>query len=217
MKVENAAGRLIETDISGKTFKPFSGAKKYTYSSKVTSLSDALKKCGLKDGMTLSFHHQLRNGDFVINKTLEAVQNLGVKNIMMAQTAMFNAHNPIIDFIKDGIVTRIEGSINGVVGDYISRNPLTCPVVLRSHGGRWAAVKTGEIHIDIAVIAASASDERGNATGILGESAFGPISYSQVDAMHADHVIIVTDNVIDYPCQYQEIQERYVDYVAQID
>ena len=217
MKVENAAGRLIETDISGKTFKPFSGAHKHTYSSKVISLSDAFKKCGLKDGMCLSFHHQLRNGDFVINKTLETVRNLGVKNIMMAQTAIFNAHEPVIDFIKDGVVNRIEGSINGVVGDYISRNPLSYPVVLRSHGGRWAAVKTGEIHIDIAVIAASAADERGNATGVIGDSAFGPISYSQVDAMYADHVVIVTDNVIDYPCKYQEIQERSVDYVAQID
>ncbi len=217
MKVVNAAGRLIETDISGETFKPFSGAKKHNYSSKITNLSDALKKCGLKDGMTLSFHHQLRNGDFVINKTLETVLNLGVKNIMIAQTAMFNVHNPIIDLIKEGIVTRIEGSINGVVGDYISRNPLPYPVVLRSHGGRWAAIKKDELHIDIAVIAASASDERGNSTGIIGKSAFGPISYSQVDAMHADYVIMVTDSIIDYPCKYQEIQERYVDYVAQID
>ena len=89
MKVVNKAGRLIETDISGETFKPFSGAKKHNYSSKITNLSDALKKCGLKDGMTLSFHHQLRNGDFVINKTLETVLNLGVKNIMIAQTAIF--------------------------------------------------------------------------------------------------------------------------------
>ncbi len=217
MKVENAAGRLIETDISGKTFKPFSGAKKHTYCSKVTDLTDALKKCGLKDGMCLSFHHQLRNGDFVINKTLEAVRSLGVKNIMMAQTAIFNVHEPVIDFIKDGVVNRIEGSINGVVGDYISRNPLPYPVVLRSHGGRWAAVKTGEIHIDIAVIAASAADERGNCTGVIGKSAFGPISYSEIDAMCADHVIIVTDNVVDYPCKYQEIQERSVDYVAEVD
>ena len=85
MKVENAAGRLIETDISGKTFKPFSGAHKHTYSSKVISLSDALKKCGLKDGMCLSFHHQLRNGDHVVNRTLETVRDLDVKNIMMAQ------------------------------------------------------------------------------------------------------------------------------------
>ena len=217
MKVENAAGRLIETDISGKTFKPFSGAHKHTYSSKVISLSDALKKCGLKDGMCLSFHHQLRNGDHVVNRTLETVRDLDVKNIMMAQTAIFNAHEPVIDFIKDGVVNRIEGSLNGVVGDYISRNPLSYPVVLRSHGGRWAAVKTGEIHVDIAVIAASAADERGNCTGVLGNSAFGPISYSEVDAMYADHVIIVTDNVVDYPCKYQEIQERSVDYVAKVD
>ena len=84
MKVENSAGRLIETDISGNTYKPFAGAHKHTYSSKVTSLPDALKKCGLKDGMTLSFHHQLRNGDFVINQTLEAARNLGVKDLMFA-------------------------------------------------------------------------------------------------------------------------------------
>jgi citrate lyase subunit alpha/citrate CoA-transferase len=217
MKVENAAGRYIETNISDKIYKPFSGAKKYVYTSKVTTLENALKKCNLKNGSTISFHHQLRNGDFVINKTLEAVQNLNVKNIMIAQTAMFDANNPVIDFIKKGIVTRIEGSINGIVGDYISRNPLPYPVVLRSHGGRWAAVKTGEIHIDIAIIAASSADERGNATGVIGKNAFGPISYSQVDAIHADYVIIVTDNIMDYPCRYQEIQERYVDYVALVD
>ncbi len=217
MRIKNSTGRIIETNISGKTYKPFAGAKKHKYFSKVSSLTETLKKCGLKDGMTLSFHHQLRNGDYVINSTLEAVKNLGVKNIMMAQTAMFNVHNPVIDFIKDGIVNRIEGSINGVVGDYISRNPLPYPVVLRSHGGRWAAVKTGEIHIDIAVIAASAADERGNATGVIGESAFGPISYSQVDSMKADNVIIVTDNIVEYPSKLQEIQERNVDYVAQVD
>ena len=181
MKAENAVGRLVETNISGKEYKAFSGAHKHSYSSKVTSLIESLKKCGLKDGMCLSFHHQLRNGDFVILKTLEAVRELGVKDIMMAQTAMFNVHEPLIEFIKDGTVSRIEGSINGPVGDYISRNPLPFPVVLRSHGGRWAAVKKGELKIDIAIIAASSSDERGNATGILGDNAFGPISYSQID------------------------------------
>ena len=217
MKVKNTAGRLVDTEILGRNFKPFSGAKKHSYSSKVVTLSDALKKCGLKDGMTLSFHHQLRNGDFVVNMTLEAVRELGVKNIRMAQTAIFNVHEPVIDFIKDRVVNRIEGSINGVVGDYVSKNPLDFPVVLRSHGGRWAAVKTGDLHPDIALIAASAADERGNATGVLGKSAFGPLSYSQVDAMYADHVVIVTDNIVDYPCKFQEIQERHVDYVAHVD
>ena len=120
MKVENAAKRRVETNIGGKTLKPFAGAKKYRYTSKVTRLSDALKKCGIKSGDTLSFHHQLRNGDNVVNMTLEAVRELGIKNIRMAQTAMFNVHNPIIDLIKDGVVNRVEGSINGVVGDYVS-------------------------------------------------------------------------------------------------
>ena len=217
MKIETTCGRIIETEIGGYTFKPFNGTKKYTYTSKVTTLIDALKKCGLKDGYTLSFHHQLRNGDYVINATLEAVRELGIKDIHLAQTALFDIHKPVIEYIKDGIVTRIEGSVNGVVGDYISKHPLKTPVILRSHGGRWAAVETGEIHPNIAIIAASAADERGNATGIIGESAFGPISYSQVDAWHADHVIVVTDNIVEYPCIYQEIEERYVDYVAQID
>jgi len=217
MKVRNAAGKEIETVIAGRTFKPFSGAKKHTYKSKITDLSDALKICGIKNGDTLSFHHQLRNGDFVVNMTLDAVRNLGIKNIRMAQTAMFNVHEPLIDFIKEGIVNRIEGSINGIVGDYISKNPLSYPVILRSHGGRWAAVKTGELHPNIAIIAASTSDECGNCTGVLGNSAFGPISYSQVDAVHADHVIVVTDNIVDYPCKLQEVQERNVDCVAQVD
>jgi citrate lyase subunit alpha/citrate CoA-transferase len=217
MKVRNAAGREIETEISGSTLRPFSGAKKHIFNSKITNLSEALQKCGLKDGDTISFHHQLRNGDFVINLTLAAVRDLGIKNIRMAQTAMFNVHEPVIDFIKDGVVNRIEGSINGIVGDYISKNPLPFPVVLRSHGGRWAAVKTGELHPNIAIITASSSDECGNCTGVLGDSAFGPISYSQVDAIYADKVIVVTDNIVDYPCKLQEVQERNVDCVAQID
>jgi citrate lyase subunit alpha/citrate CoA-transferase len=185
--------------------------------SKLTDLKTALKKCGLKNGDTLSFHHQLRNGDSVLNLTLEAVKEVGVKNIRLAQTALFNVHKPVIDYIKDGIVSRIEGSINGVVGDYVSKHPLQNPVILRSHGRRWADVKTDELHVDIAVIGASSSDEQGNCTGITGKNAFGPIIYSQIDAMNAEHVIVVTDNIVEYPCTYQEITEGFVDYVAVVD
>ena len=111
-------------DIMGNKFHPFKGAKKYNSISKLTSLSDALIKCGLRNGSTVSFHHQLRNGDNIINLTLKTIQDLNFNDIRMAQTAMFNVHEPVIDCIKDGIVNRIEGSINGVVGDFISKNPL---------------------------------------------------------------------------------------------
>ena len=40
--------------------------------------------------------------------------------------------------------------------------------VLRSHGGRWQAVQDGEVHIDIAVIAAPTADYFGNADGSHG-------------------------------------------------
>lgn len=217
VKVKNAAGRMVETEIGTTTYKPFSGARKYGFASKLTTLEKALKNCSLKDGMTVSFHHQLRNGDFVVNKTLAAINDLGVKDIRLAQTALFTVHKPVIDYIKEGVITRIEGSLNDSVGDYVSKHPLKTPVILRSHGGRWGAVKTGELAIDIAIIAASASDEHGNCTGLLGDSAFGPISYSQIDAMKAKHVIVVTDTIVEYPCKPQEIQERYVDSVVQID
>jgi len=219
MKQKNAAGRNIETDIAGRKFKPYKTGKKYNHDSKVVKdLGTVLKKAGIKNGMTLSFHHQLRNGDFVVNQTLEQVHELGVKDIRLAQTAMFDVHKPIIDHIKNGVVTRMEGSVNGEVGDFISKNnPLKAPVILRSHGGRWAAVKTGELHPDIAIIAVSSADMRGNSTGLLGKSAFGNIAYSQVDAWHADKVIVVTDNLVPYPCPFREIYEGLVDYVVEID
>src|SRR4030042_5563033 len=105
MKEKNAANRNIETEIAGRKFKPYNGGKKYNRNSKVVkNLTEALKKSGLKNGMTISFHHQLRNGDFVINKTLEAIKDLGVKDIRMAQTALFDVHEPLIDYIKDRII-----------------------------------------------------------------------------------------------------------------
>ena len=134
--------------------KPYTTSHKYGFPSKITTLEKALKASGIKNGMTLSFHHQLRNGDYVVNKTLDIVRELGIKSIRLAQTALFGVHEPVIDFIKDGTVTRIEGSLNEAVGEYVSYHPLSTPVVLRSHGGRWAAVKTGELHVDIAIIAA---------------------------------------------------------------
>lgn len=208
---------MVETTIGDRTFQPFSGARKYGFDSKLTTLEKALKNCPLKNGMTVSFHHQLRNGDFVVNQTLATIRELGIKDIRLAQTALFTVHKPVIDYIKEGIVSRIEGSLNDSVGDYVSKHPLKSPVILRSHGGRWGAVKTGELTVDVAVIAASTSDEHGNCTGLLGDSAFGPISYSQIDAMKAKHVIVVTDTIVEYPCMPQEIQERYVDYVVQVD
>ena len=195
----------------------FSGATKRFSKSRVMELDAALRACDLVDGNTLSFHHQLRNGDRVVNQVAGASAELGARGLRIAPTALFDVHRPIIEHVESGVVAQIEGSLNGAVGDYVSRNPLPSPVVLRSHGCRWAAVQSLELPVDIAIVAASAADERGNCTGLLGPSAFGPLAYSVVDAVHARHVVVVTDNLVDYPCPMWEVDERYVDAVVVLD
>ena len=39
----------------------------------VRSIREAIALSGLKDGMTVSFHHHLRNGDFVLNMVMEEI------------------------------------------------------------------------------------------------------------------------------------------------
>ena len=45
----------------------------------VNSIREAIQLAGLKDGMTVSFHHHLRNGDFVLNMVMEEIANLGIR------------------------------------------------------------------------------------------------------------------------------------------
>ena len=42
-----------------------------TNSKVVSSIQEAIQLAGLKDGMTISFHHHLRNGDYVLNMVME--------------------------------------------------------------------------------------------------------------------------------------------------
>ncbi|MCD6461133.1 MAG: citrate lyase subunit alpha [Thermoplasmata archaeon] len=218
--VKNALGRDVPVELNGERLRPFSGERKKRERSKlVPSLEEAIRRVGLKSGMTISFHHQLRDGDRVINMVLDTCSRLGIRDLRLAQTALFPVNEPVIEHIKNGVVSRIEGSINGPVGDFLSRNPeaLSHPVILRSHGRRGAAIREGELKIDVAFIAASQSDDRGNCNGIWGDSAFGPIVYSLPDSIYADRVVVVSDEIDKYPLDCQDITENRVDVVAQVD
>jgi citrate lyase subunit alpha/citrate CoA-transferase len=89
--------------------------------------------------------------------------------------------------------------------------------VLRSHGGRWQAIQDGEVHIDIAVIAAPTADFFGNCDGSHGKSACGSLGFALADSIYADHVIAVTDNLVPFPCIPWQIQGNNVDYVVTVD
>ena len=65
----------------------------------VASLTEAIQKCGLKDHMTISFHHHLRNGDYVLNSVLDAVRSLGIKDLTVNASSLFDVHEPLLQHI----------------------------------------------------------------------------------------------------------------------
>ncbi|MBG0512092.1 citrate lyase subunit alpha [Agrobacterium sp. MOPV5] len=182
------------------------------------SIRAAILACGLKDGATISFHHHLRNGDDVLRAVMEEVAGLGLRNLRVAATSIFPAHAVLVDHIRSGVVDRIISSyIVGPVATSISRGELAKPAVLQSHGGRARAIETGDLHIDVAFIAAPAADISGNLSGSLGRAACGPLGYPMVDARYADRVVAITDTLSQRVLPAIDISQDLVDFVVEVD
>ena len=184
----------------------------------VNSIREAITLSGLKDGMTVSFHHHLRNGDFVLNMVMEQIAELGIKDINVNASSLFDAHTPILEHIENHVVTGISADyIAAGVGRAISQGIMEKPVQFRTHGGRPSDICLGRTPIDVAFIAAPTADPMGNCSGKYGKSACGSLGYAFADAMHAKKVVIITDNLVPYPLQDFSISEDYVDYVVQVE
>lgn len=181
------------------------------------SLREALEKSGLRDGMTISTHHHFRNGDLLANMVFDIAHELGVKGLVWFPSASFPCHEHLIQYLQDGTIQRIEGSMNGPLGRFVSEGGMQGTGVLRSHGGRYQAIQDGEVRIDIAVIGAPAADAFGNANGLKGDSACGLLGFALADSQYAEKVIVVTDNLVPFPCVPWQIQGNLVDYTVLID
>ncbi len=234
--VKNVLGRELPDEINGKKTIPFMGVGKYRPEGRkaappiptcadyppdgnkvVSSLREAFEKCGLRDGMTLSAHHHFRNGDKVVNHMFDVAHEMGVKDLTFIPSALFPCHEHLINHLDNGTIHHIEGSLNGPLGRYCSEGKMRGMGVLRSHGGRYQAIQDGEVHIDIAVIAAPCADPFGNANGVYGKSACGLLGFALADSQYADKVIVVTDNLVDFPCAPFQIHGNLVDYVVVMD
>ena len=170
----------------------------------VDSLAQALRQCGARSGMTFSFHHHLRDGDYVVNLAMAAaIEELGLKDLTIAATSLGSAHDPIAGYIEQGKV--------------VSAGKLKPPAVIRSHGGRPRAIEAGEVHIDIAFVAAPTSDCVGNCRGVGGKSDCGSLGYAMTDAKYADHVVVVTDCLVDFPNFPASVEAIDVDAVVVVD
>ncbi len=184
----------------------------------VKSIGEAIALCGLKSGMTVSFHHHLRNGDFVLNMVMEEIARRGIKDLCVNASSLFDTHMPLVDHIKNGTVTKIATDyISAAPGRVFSSGIMENPIEFRTHGTRPSDIASGKTPIDIAFIAAPTADPMGNCSGKYGKSACGSLGYAFADAMFAKKVVVITDNLVPYPMMGASIAENYVDFVVEVE
>jgi len=184
----------------------------------VNSIREAVALAGLRDGMTVSFHHHLRNGDYVLNMVMDAIADAGIRELTVNASSLFDVHAPLLDHIENHVVTGILCNYMAAgLGREISRGVLEKPVQFRTHGGRPADISLSRTPIDVAFIAAPSADPMGNCTGKFGKSACGSLGYAFADAMYAKKVVVITDNLVPYPMTDFSISEDFVDFVVVVD
>ena len=109
--IRNALGIELPEQVGSYTVRPYAGRENpQAYEGGVVSrriagftrdgdtklqpsLEAAILATGLKDGMTISFHHSFREGDFVVGMVLAAIRKLGIKNLRFAPSAVVNLRN----------------------------------------------------------------------------------------------------------------------------
>ncbi|MFA7612385.1 MAG: citrate lyase subunit alpha [Acholeplasmataceae bacterium] len=183
----------------------------------VKSLSEVFDNINIKDGMTLGFHHHLRNGDYVLNMVAEEIKKRNLKDITIAASGIFPVHEPLVSLIKNENIAMIYSNyMNGAVAKAVSKGYLKHPAILDTHGGRARAIETGELIIDVAFIAVPTSDKNGNGTGAFGPSACGSLGYAMSDMKYAKNKVVITDNLVNEVPRI-EIEAKYIDYVLKVD
>ncbi len=183
----------------------------------VKSIREAIELSGLKSGMSISFHHHLRNGDYTLNMVMEEIANLGIRELTLNASSIFDIHAPLEDHIANHVVHKINTNyMSAGLGHRISEGIMEEAVDFRTHGGRPRDISLGNTPIDVAFIAAPTADAAGNCSGKYGPSACGSLGYAIPDAMFAKKVIVITDNLVAYPMADWSIPEIHVDYVVEV-
>lgn len=232
----NAVGREIPASITGyKEVKPYAGPfatlpdVAFTVGKRLAavapgsekllqSIEAAIEATGLKDGMTISFHHGIRNGDAVINRVVETIARMGIKGLTLAPSSFHDVNDALIPYIEQGVIVAVETSgARGKLGKLLTIRTMEKATIIRTHGGRVRAIEAGELHVDVAFIAAPTCDVYGNINGVDGPAACGSMGYAMIDARYADQVVAVTDNLVPYTICPISIPQSQIDFIVTVD
>lgn len=93
------------------------------------SIEAAVTAAGLKDGMTISFHHAFRGGDYVVNMVMDTLAQMGFRHLTIAPGSLSDCHAPLVAHIEHGVIDKIYTSgLRGRLADAISQGRLKEPV-----------------------------------------------------------------------------------------
>ncbi len=180
-----------------------------------SSIEESIRKSGLKDGMTISFHHAFREGDYIINMVMEQIAKMGFKDLVLASSSLSECHSPLIKHIENGVIKKIYTSgMRGELANKISEGLMNEPIIIHSHGGRVNLLNSGELHIDVAFLGVYKTDNYGNATG---KGLCGSLGYAMIDARYADKVVLLSQELETYPLSLPSIHQDQVDYIVLVD
>ncbi|MDR1782510.1 MAG: citrate lyase subunit alpha [Bacilli bacterium] len=184
---------------------------------KLINLNELKNMIDFKDGMTFSFHHHLRNGDGVANIMFDLIKELNLKDITIVASSIFPVHANMVELIKNKNITKVYTAyMSGPVADCISQGYLKDGVYMHSHGARARLIMEKEVNIDVAFIASPCVDQESNINGSEGKSSCGVLGYAYADALMANKVVAVTDNIVNKVADI-EIDGNNVDYVIKVE
>lgn len=184
----------------------------------ISHFDDFFGLIDINEHKNLSFHHHLRNGDFVLNRVLDKYKEFKVKKLNLFPSAIFPTYLSILDLIKNHQIENITTNyLNGPVAEYISENGLPGILTMQTHGGRARAILEGKSIIDIAYIAVPYCNKEGDAIGYKGKNACGSLGYPIPDSEKARIVVLITDTLVDEKIEHPEIKGQNVDYIITLD
>lgn len=184
----------------------------------LNSFEELYTKINIQEHKNISFHHHLRNGDFVLNTVLGYYKNHHVKGLHLFPSSIFPSYTGILDLLKHHQIHSITTNyLNGPVAEYITLHGLEGELRMQTHGGRARSIQEGLSQIDIAYLAAPCVDHMGNAIGYKGPSKCGSLGYAIADSEYAKITVLVTDYLIDETIENPEIIGANVDYIVVVD
>lgn len=64
------------------------------------SLEEAIRRSGLKNGMTISFHHAFRGGDKVVNMVMAKLAEMGFRDLTLASSSLIEPTGRLSNTLK---------------------------------------------------------------------------------------------------------------------